>query len=179
MEKLKTLLKFEIFSLIFSLVVGTLLHFTFEWSNYQAIVGAFSPVNESVWEHLKLVFYPILLTSLIGYFYFKRDFPNYLYAKTVGLIVALLFITIFFYTYSGIIGTNFAILDIGSFFVAIFLAEFVAYKKLFFTLSSHTSICFVILGVLLFSFIFFTYLPPHINYFRDPVTGSYGRIEKQ
>lgn len=179
MEKLKTLLKFEIFCLIFSMVIGTLLHFTFEWSNSQPIVGAFSAVNESVWEHLKLVFYPILLTSLVGYFYFRKDFPNYLYAKTVGLIVALLFITIFFYTYTGIIGNNFAILDIGSFFVAILLAEFVAYKKLFFTISSHTSICFIILGLLLFSFIFFTYLPPHINYFKDSVTGSYGIIAKQ
>lgn len=167
--------KFQIFSTIFILILGTLLHFTFEFSNNTIIVASFSSVNESTWEHLKLVFFPMLITTIIGYFYFKKDIPNFICIKTIEIIFSICFITIFFYTYTGIIGTNFAILDIGSFFICVFLGEFIVYKKVL----SNKIFCnkiasFVILIFLLFVFITFTYFPPKINYFKDPVSGYYG-----
>ena len=48
--------KWQIFASIFCLILGTILHFTYEWFNYNVIVGLFSTINESVWEHLKLLF---------------------------------------------------------------------------------------------------------------------------
>ena len=39
------LLKFQIFSVIFTWILGTLLHFTYEWSNENIIIAAFSAVN--------------------------------------------------------------------------------------------------------------------------------------
>ena len=109
------LLRFQIFSVIFTWILGTILHFTYDWSNQNAIVGAFSAINESTWEHLKLLFFPMLITTIIGYFYLKpkEEYKNFLCAKTIGILVALVFVVIFFYTYTGVIGTNFAILDIG------------------------------------------------------------------
>lgn len=167
--------KFQIFSTIFILILGTLLHFTFEFSNNNIIVASFSSVNESTWEHLKLVFFPMFITTIIGYFYFKKDIPNFICIKTIEIIFSICFITIFFYTYTGIIGTNFAILDIGSFFICVFLGKFIVYKKVL----SNKIFCnkiasFVILIFLLFAFITFTYFPPKINYFKDPVSGYYG-----
>ena len=167
--------KFQIFSTIFILILGTLLHFTFEFYNNNIIVASFSSVNESTWEHLKLVFFPMLITTIIGYFYFKKDIPNFICIKTIEIIFSICFITIFFYTYTGIIGTNFAILDIGSFFICVFLGELIVYKKVV----SNKIFCnkiasFVILIFLLFVFITFTYFPPKINYFKDPVSGYYG-----
>lgn len=122
------LLRFQIFSVIFTWILGTILHFTYDWSNQNAIVGAFSAINESTWEHLKLLFFPMLITTIIGYFYLKpkEEYKNFLCAKTIGILVALVFVVIFFYTYTGVIGTNFAILDIGSFFVGVFLGEYTA-----------------------------------------------------
>ena len=54
-EKIRSYL---IFSIIFTFILGTLLHFTYKWSEENAIVGIFSAVNESTWEHLKLLYFP-------------------------------------------------------------------------------------------------------------------------
>ncbi len=122
------LLKYQIIGIIFSIILGTLLHFTYNWSQNNKIVGIFSAVNESVWEHLKLVFFPILIYSIIEYFLLKNVPNNYIAAKAIAMFVSISFITVFFYAYTGIIGRNFFILDILSFIIAIILAEFVAYK---------------------------------------------------
>ena len=113
--------KFQIFSIIFTFILGTILHFTYEWSGENKIVGLFSSVNESTWEHLKLLYFPMLLTIIIGIFYFKKDVPNFLCSKTIGIVVALTFTVIFFYTYTGVLGKNIAIIDIASFFIATIL----------------------------------------------------------
>ena len=67
------ILKFTVFSIIFVWFLGTLLHFAFEWSGNNLFVANFSSVNESTWEHLKLLFYPMLLTTIIGYFYLQTE----------------------------------------------------------------------------------------------------------
>ena len=43
------------------------LHFIYEWSGNQMVVGIFAPVNESVWEHLKLTYWPMLIWWVAGY----------------------------------------------------------------------------------------------------------------
>ena len=60
------------------LVLGTLLHFTYEWSGEDKIVAIYSAVNESTWEHLKLVFYPMTIMAIIGTFVMnkQKNTPN-------------------------------------------------------------------------------------------------------
>ena len=84
-----TILTFQILSTIFIIVLGTILHYTFNWSNKNPLVGTFSAVNESTWEHLKLLFFPMLITIIVGYFYIGKDIPNFICAKTVGIVVAM------------------------------------------------------------------------------------------
>ena len=172
-------LRFQIFSLLFTYVLGTILHFTYEWSNENSIVALFSAVNESTWEHLKLLFFPMLITTIIGYIYLrtKEEYKNFLCAKTIGIVAALAFVVIFFYTYTGIIGTNFAILDIGSFFVAVILGEYAAYKIMINEEDKqkcNKRIAIIGLTCILLGFIIFTYLPPHIGLFKDPISNGYG-----
>ena len=174
MSSLKSISKFQIFSVILSVILGTFLHFVFQWSSYNPVIAAFSATNESVWEHLKLVFFPMLLSTILGYFIFSKQYPTFLYAKTCGILFAISFITIFFYTYSGIIGKNFLFLDIMSFFVAIFLGEYLSFKKMLSNSFYSNKLAITILLILLLCFILFTYYPPKINYFYDPITQSYG-----
>ena len=174
MKKELSIFKFQIFSAIFTMILGTLLHFTFEWSNYNPFVAFFSAVNESVWEHLKLVFFPMLLTTFMGYFYFKDTIPNYLCSKTFGIIIAILFIIVFFFTYTRILGKNMAILDISSFFIAVILGEYLAYKKMNSNNYCNNVVPFIILILLLLFFILFTYYPIPIGLFQDPITASFG-----
>lgn len=172
------LLKFTIFSGIFVMIFGTLLHFTYEWSGNNMFVASFSAVNESTWEHLKLLFFPMLLTTIIGYFHIGKDCPNYWCARLLGILVAILFTIVFFYTYTGVIGTNFAFIDISIFFVAVVLGELVSYKILVSNFSCSIIVALTGIVLLLVCFVVFTYFTPEIGLFKDPVTGLFGIAKK-
>lgn len=167
-KKLKTV---QIVVIILAIVFGTLLHFTYEWSGENRIVGLFSATNESVWEHLKLVFYPILILAIVEYFVVKKEANNYIEAKSLGIFLAIAFIIVFYYTYTGIIGKNFFIIDILTFIISIILGEWVSYKLMIRKSESTTLSKILSLAIIfyfLISFILFTYNPPNINLFKDP-----------
>ena len=65
MKQLKTT---AIIGILFVLIVGTLSHYVYEWSGKAFLVGFFFPVSESTWEHMKLIFFPMLLYG----FYMNR-----------------------------------------------------------------------------------------------------------
>lgn len=167
-KKLKTV---QIVVIILAIVFGTLLHFTYEWSGENRIVGLFSATNESVWEHLKLVFYPMLILAIVEYFVVKKEANNYIEAKSLGIFLAIAFIIVFYYTYTGIIGKTFFIIDILTFIISIILGEWVSYKLMIRKTESTTLskiLSSAIIFYFLISFILFTYNPPNINLFKDP-----------
>lgn len=174
MFKRKSIIKLEIFNALFILIGGTLLHFLFEFSNNNSFIALFSAINESIWEHLKLLFFPSLITTLFGFIYLKQK--NYLKVKLEGTLIALIFIVIFYYTYSGIIGKNFLILDISSFFMAIILEESYTIKNFNKTTSNNYMSLFIFIIIVIIFFIF-TFYPPHIGLFKDPLTKQYGIIK--
>ena len=170
--KIKT---WQIITVIICLILGILFHFTYEWSGGNIIVGIFSAVNESTWEHLKLVYYPMLLMAIIGYFIFGKNNKNYWISQAVGIIIAMIFIIVFFYTYTGVVGTNFAWLNIATFIVAVILGEFVTYKLLISRKSYNAEFISIFFLVILFaSFVLYTFSPPRIGLFKDPVTEEFG-----
>ena len=169
---------FQFFSIIFTFILGTLLHFTYEWSKENKVVSIFSAVNESTWEHLKLLFYPMVLTIIIGYFYIGKDIPNFICTKTIGIITAILFTIIFFYTYTGILGKNIAIIDISSFFIAVVLGEYTSFKLMINGFECNNAFSIIVLLILAICFAVCTFNPPKIGLFKDPVTGKYGIIKK-
>lgn len=170
----KFIFKFQLFSTIFIAILGTFFHFTYNWSEENFIVGLFSAVNESTWEHLKLLFFPTLLTIIIGYFYIGKDIPNFLCSKTLGLITSMLFTIIFFYTYTGILGYNIAIINILTFYIAVILGEYTTYRIMLSNFKCNKKIAIIILSVLFACFVIFTINTPQIGLFEDPVNGGYG-----
>ena len=174
MNNTKKLLLFQIISTIFILILGTILHFTYNWSENNVFVGLFSAINESTWEHLKLIFFPMLITLIVGYFIFKDIFSNYICSKILGILIAISFTVIFFYTYTGIIGTNYAFLNILSFIIAVILGEYVTYKLTLNRFTCNRYFYTIILILVTFTFLIFTFNPPKINLFKDPIYNSYG-----
>lgn len=174
MKDNKSILKFQIFSIIFTLILGTILHFTYRWSGKNHFIGLFSAINESTWEHLKLIFFPMLISGIIGYFIFKEDFPSFLCSKALGILIALSFTVIFFYTYTGIIGTNYAFLNVASFILAIIIGEYATYKLTLNNIPCNKTNYSIILIILTLAFIIFTFYPQKINLFKDPINNSYG-----
>ncbi len=158
--------------IIFTIVIGTLLHFIYELSLENPIAGVFGSVNESTWEHLKLLFWPMFFYTLIGYFIFGKKYENYFTAVLKGIIVGLLTIIIIFYTYTGIIGTNLLLLDILTFIVGVVFAFIKMYNNIIsldtdqrnsFVMNSKISFLIIILIAILF--IVFTFFPPKLGLF--------------
>ena len=55
-------------------ILGTLSHFIYEWTGENLIAGYFFNVNESTWEHLKLLFFPTVTYSVFEYTFLNKIF---------------------------------------------------------------------------------------------------------
>ena len=78
--------KRNFFRFIFISVLGVLLHFTYDWSNQNSLIGLFSATNESTFEHLKLIFFPMLLLTILELYFNKDNLPeNFLGSITIGI----------------------------------------------------------------------------------------------
>ena len=173
----KSIFLYELFGMVLIISIGTLLHFTFEWSGFQDIVGVFSAVNESVWEHLKIAFMPSVLFAIIEYRFLYKRTNNFFFAKALGIFTIMVIIPVIFYTYTIFIEHNLTI-DIISFMFAIIVGQLVSFKLLTFkqqpkNLGLISLIAIIILGL---AFIVFTFYPPQIPLFQDPVSREYGII---
>ena len=159
---------------VFTLVLGSLGHFVYEWSGGAEWAAWLFPVNESVWEHLKLLILPVVLYFAAGA-YFVRGADNYLSALFFCLVVSAGFVTGGFYLYFSIVRDSILILDIALFAAGTFLGWRAAYYLLTserYALLSVISLIGVV--VILTCFFLFTFHPPHTFLFRAP-GGGFGR----
>ena len=168
---------YELVGMVFIIILGTLLHFTFEWSGFQSITGIFSAVNESVWEHLKIAFWPTLLFAIIEFRYLNKKTNNFFVAKALGIYAIMIIIPTIFYAYTIFIEHN-LIIDVLSFMLAIILGQLVSYKLLTFKkLSKNLKlISLIAIIILAIAFVVFTFYPLEVPLFQDPESGGYGII---
>ena len=152
-------------------LAGTLWHFIYEWSGKNKIAAAFFPVNESTWEHLKLLFFPALIYFIIEYFILKEKPENYISASAIGILSGLAAIITLFYTYSGILGFNLAAADIAIFFIslaaALYVRNLIIRNKAF----SSRAVCIIsvlIILILCLLFVIWSFYPPNIGLFIPP-----------
>ena len=163
---MKGIKAYMVLGIVFVSVLGTLLHFAYDFSGGNYFVGLFTPVNESIWEHTKLIFFPMLIYTL----YLKKkagaEYPCAASAMKFGAILGVLLIVTLFYTYSGIFGVNIAFVDIFIFYVSVVLSFYVAYKLTLSCKADKFDFVLQIFCVLLIClFIIFTVFPPRIPLF--------------
>lgn len=171
---MKNIKKWEIWGAVLSVVIGSLLHFIFDWSGGSKIVAIFGAVNESSWEHLKLAFWPTFIFSIIEWFKWGRGEKNFCLATFVKLVSMPLLILGLFYGWLLFFPDNF-VWDISIFVVAVVAGYFFSNKILQSKKNFGLQALWPILTlVLLIMFLVFTYFPPHNEIFRDPVEGGYG-----
>lgn len=103
---------------LFTSALGTFLHFLFDLSGQSVVASLFSAVNESIWEHMKLIYFPMLLFGLIEYFLRGRDEAGFWCKKLAGMALGLTLIPVLYYTYTGILGTSADWFNVTIFFLA-------------------------------------------------------------
>ena len=157
-------------------LLGTLFHFLYGWTNDNKIIASFCAVNESVWEHTKILFFPLFIFAIIQNNYAKKDYPNFWQIKLFGIVVGILLIPIFYYTLNGAFGKTPDWLNITIFFVADGLAFVVEYFCFKFLAKKPKKpwLPLTILVILAFLFAYFTFVTPKLPLFMDPIDKSYG-----
>lgn len=156
-----------IFPYIFVCTLGVLFHFTYDLSGSNFVVGLFSAVNESTWEHLKLLFFPLLILTIIqGRTGLAKD-ADWLCARTLGMLVGMAVIVVAFYTLWGITGRLIDVINIALYFIGVFFVFWTQEKASREMISLGASTCIGIWVGLTILFVIFTIHAPNLGLFYD------------
>ena len=154
---------------------GTILHFLYDWLEGAVWVAPFSGVNESTWEHMKLLFWPMLVFALFEWFFFREE-KAFWCIKLRGILLGLTLIPVLFYTYNGVVGKSPDFVNIAIFFVSAaitYIYETRQFSKNNIHCLAPQKAFAILLGIAVL-FVVFTFATPQIDIFKDPITGTYG-----
>ena len=176
----RSLFKWEITGIAVIFLLGSALHFVFDLTGGWPPAGVFAAVNESVFEHLKLTFWPTVLYAAISYNFLKPSTRNFLIGKAAALFAMPVTIIVLFYGYTTLTGIENVFIDILIFLVAVACGQLISYKilkagPLPVWLTGLSVFLIIALG---FIYAFFTFYPPHVPFFMDENTGGYGIISE-
>lgn len=175
----KRLARWEWSGFFFVGAAGTLLHFVYDWSGGDLLAALFGAVNESTWEHMKLFFLPYFAFTAAELFALRMQ--DFLAVKAAAGALGLAVIPVLFYTLTGCFGTLPAWLNVCIFFLAVGAAYLLSHRALL--RGALRGSVWQLLGLVLLllgaaAFVLFTFRPPHLTLFRDPLTGTYGIAKK-
>ena len=171
----KNLWLWQLGGFTFSAVFGTILHFLFDWTGAYALTPI-SAVNESTWEHMKILFFPMLIFACIQSRYFRADFTGYWWIKLIGTSIGVVSIPVLFYTIGGAFGDTPDWINILIFFVSAAVA-YICETRLFNSGKvpcKSSKLALGALGIIALLFVVFTFAAPKIGIFMDPITKAYG-----
>ena len=154
-------------------ILGTLLHFLYDWTGESGITKPFSAIDESTWQHMKIMYFPMLIFGAVQWFFFRKEYQCFFTVKLIGILTGLISIPVLFYTYNGAFGKSPDWLNITIFIVADICAYAIEYmlfkraqggcRKVW----NILSLCGIVgIGIL---FVVFTYFPPNLPIFISPV----------
>ncbi len=177
----KSVFVWEICGALFIIGFGSLLHFFYAWSGHSYFIGLFAPVNESVWEHLKLGFWPMALYAAAEFPFARKTVNNFLLAKFLGVAALELVIVLVFHAYTSITARPILAIDISSFVFSTLVCQGIT--VFIYIRTKPAPIAGVIggtgLAILAFFFMLFTYVTPRAAIFRDFPTGGYGPVRTE
>lgn len=172
----KSIPGWQVAGFLFTSILGTFLHFLFDLTGQSLPAALVSAVNESIWEHMKLLFYPMVLFALVEYRAWGKEVRGFWWVKLLGILVGLVLIPVLYYTYTGILGVSADWFNVTIFFIAAgtaFWWETKRFQKAA-ACPAHPAVALALIGLIAVAFTVLTFLPPHIPFFQDPVTGTYG-----
>lgn len=154
-------------------ILGTILHFLYDWTGGSAVVKPFSAIDESTFQHMKILCFPMTIFGLVQWFFFRKEYKCYFVIKLIGILVGLTLIPVLFYTYNGAFGKSPDWLNITIFMVAdlcAFAVEYTLFKKADGDCKPVWNIL-ALVGIIATGvmFVLLTYLPPNLPIFISPV----------
>lgn len=166
----------EIAGLLVTLALGNLLHFVYDWCGENPAAAVFAAVNESVWEHMKLLAVPWVLWSAVEWLAAGRG-GSVPAGRALGLLAGLAAIPMLFYTYQGVLGRDVMWLNVVIFQVAVLIAFWLSWRvqsRRVLTDDLWQLMGSLVLAALWALFILWTFAPPQLPLFVDSETGLSG-----
>ena len=164
-----------IVGIIIIFLLGSLLHFVYEWSQHNKIVAIFAAVNESTWEHIKIGMTPTILWSIYEISVYGFSW-NFIFTKSMCLLTIILVIPILFYSYTYFTKKVYLIVDIICFLITIICSQLV-FNYIINLINYpiiYTYISFVLIIFELFAYFYLSFNPLKNFLFIDPITKKYG-----
>lgn len=175
----KSMFYWQVVGFFFTIALGVLLHFLFDMTNQNIIAALFSAVNESIWEHMKLLFYPTVLFAVLESRFIEQEYETFWCVKLKGILLGLVLIPMLYYTYTGIWGTSVDWFNIAIFVIAVGVVYWVETRRFQEDKKCllRTEAAVGVLCVIALVFTVLTFVTPKIPLFEDSVTGTYGFYE--
>ncbi len=168
-------IKLKIIGTILAFLLCFPLHFVYDkYPNF--ITSIFTPVNESIWEHMKILFGGIIISGVIQKIIVitkKLDINNMCFSNFIAALLSIpIFLIIFLPIYS-FTGEN-LLINIILMFIVISICEFIAYKITNIQNLKLENVTIILVCIVYILFGILTYYPPKNNLFLEEKTNTYG-----
>ena len=171
---------FAITAIPIIIIFTILFHFAFEFLGSPKILIPFFPINESIFEHLKLCVYPTIITWIIGAFSLAKkneiDMSKWIISMTFSIITNLINVLSLYYIGTGAFNIHSMIFDISTIVIGTILGQILSvhiYNNIS-DKNKNVAYTYMILIILFFIMTYFSYNPKEIPLFLDSRTNSYG-----
>ena len=171
--------KIKIIGVFISFILAVILHFIYGWIP-NSLISVIAPVNESIWEHMKLIVTSSLIFSIFEYFIYKKKdiaFNNFILSYAISSILGILVYLLIYIPLNDIFGHK-AYIAISLLFLILIFVQVVSYYIMNKEIIKHSSdIGILLIVIIYFIFGYLTYHPPKINLFYDYMNKGYGIIK--
>ena len=172
--------KIKIIGVFIMMCLSFLSHFIYEWYD-NFLFSMFFPVNESIWEHMKLLITPVLIYALIEYFIYKNKsikFNIFSLSYSISIIIGIILYLIIYLLFNHFFAHNIIVSIVLLFFDYIFIS-FVSYLIINTRKIKYSkTIGNLLIIFIYFMFYYLTYYPIHYYIFYDTKNKVYGIIKE-
>jgi len=171
--------KIKIIGVFISFILSVVLHFIYGVLPNN-IISVIAPVNESIWEHMKLIVSSTLLFSILEYFiYKKKDIPynNFILSYAISSLLGIIAYLLIYIPLNDIFGHK-AYIAISLLFLILILVQIISYYIMNYRKINYgNELGILIIIIIYFIFGYLTYHPPRINLFYDYMNKGFGIIK--
>lgn len=134
-----------------------ILHFLFDLTGKNILIGFISPINESIFEHTKLIFIPLIICYLIYFNKHKNslDKNRWFFTSLLSISIGIILVPMIYYGYTESLGIELIYIDILMTLIILFISNiffYVYYNNYNFAIKKELSIIILIL-----LFVFYAY----------------------
>lgn len=177
-NKFNLRLNFILISVPIVFLLSFISYFLFDFSGKNIILAIIFPINESMFQNLKLCLYPTMFFWLFSYVFLHKklniDYQNWIFSMITSAVTSMYFLLSIYYIFFSAFNITSLFLDILSLFIGITLGQLLGLHLYNHSIINdyYFSLDYVLIIIVLF-FTLFTFFPLKLPIFFDSSSNSY------